>query len=493
MPWKIKEKDGKYCVVKKSAPEGEAEVLKCYTDKEDAVKYLRALYANAEESMSIKVSNLEAPSLTERIQKIQEAFHQPTQDAIPVRNYYIKEIYDAYVLVTDGTSTYKVGYTMGEDGVVNFVDSSEWKKQKMVDASISYFVFTELQGIPGVFDGLAASHDISFTSMSGEELFIEPADLEEYIQNGQAVIESTRTSTGDIIGLPIDMNGHDHKGGAGWIQGFELDKARNIVKFIVDWTEEGADLIKRNLRRFFSPTVDPINKIILGGSLTNWPATRNSMGQLLLAPIELSQGMKGIDMPPTLEELMARLDEQQKELNALKALRKPAPAAPDAEELSETEEVSLEISNLLQDDDAVDQLGQLAQEKAKEIIRVAHRKSHVVEFVSKVVGGTPDHPVGLPIAARELTKILLSLPEKQSLAVERLLAKVWDSALDFSEHGIATGDQFNLRKPVPAPYNTLLSQWVGSGKSAKSFFEVNPEAGNAEDYNLSMYTQKAEA
>lgn len=358
------------------------------------------------------------------------------------------------------------------------------------EEQMSGFVFVELQGISGIFDGLAASHDVAFVSMSGEELFIEPEDLAAYIANGQAVIESTRTSSGDVIGLPIDKDGHDHKGGAGWIKGFELDNTRNIIKFLVEWTSEGADLIKNNLRRFFSPSVDPINKVIMGGSLTNWPATRNSMGQLLLRPIELSQSMKGITMP-TLEETLAqiatRLDalEKKKEAPAISDTAAPPASAQDTEET-----VELAIQDLLGDDQAVDQLGNLAQEKAKEIVRVAQRKAHVVEFVSKVVGGTPDHPVGLPITARELTKLLLSLPEKQSLSVERILAKVWDNALDFQEHGIREGDIFSLRKPVPAPYVELLRTWVNSGRSPQSFFEYNPEAGNADDFNLSPFVKK---
>lgn len=362
------------------------------------------------------------------------------------------------------------------------------------DAAIGVATYTELEGVVGVFDGLAASHDVAFISMTGEQLFIEPDDLETYMANGQAVIDSTQTTAGDFIGLPIDLDGHDHKGGAGWIKGFELDKTRSIVKFLVEWTEAGADLIRENKRRFFSPSVDPIHKVILGGSLTNWPATRNSMGQLLLKPVELSMHMKGITMP-TLEELMALVEKQGTQLAALEAAIKTSGPKPKPEPDAEgpEEEINLELANLIQDDDALDQLGKAAQDRAKEILRVAQRKNHVVEFVSKIVGGTPDHPVGLPISARQATKILLSLPEKQSLEVERLLAKVWDSALDFSEHGIQNGDTFQLRKPVPSAYVELLRSWVKAGRTPQSFFEANPEAGQADEYNLSSFFIKQEA
>jgi hypothetical protein len=485
MPWKIYEESGEFCVHKKNADGSKGEKKQCYASKKEAEDYMRALYTNAEANMSVHLS-LEAPSLSERLTTITRAFHSLNDPNPNPYDCYIKEVYDDYLLVADPADTiYKVTYKIGEDGKVEFAPVSDWVKQKLVDAQQAGFCFTELSGTAGMFDGLAASHDVAFVSMSGEELFIEPADLETYMANGMAVIESTRTQSGELVGLPIDMNGHDHKGGAGWIKGFELDKARNIVKFLVEWTDEGVNLIKGNLRRFFSPSVDPINKVILGGSLTNWPASRNSMGQLLLQPVELSQSMKGITMPTIeqqLEEMAARLAELEKP----KTPATPSGPAPSGG----TEEIELGIAALLRDDTQVDQLGEMAQERAKELVRVAQRKAHVVEFVSQVVGGTPDHPVGLPIQARELTKLLLSLPEKQSLAVERLLAKIWDKALDFAEHGIREGDTFNLRRQVPAEFAGLLNDWVKAGHSAKSFFEVNPEAGSAEDFNLSMYTKK---
>lgn len=481
MPWKIKEQDGQFCVIK----EGETDPLKCYSDKGKAEDYLKALYANAKDMSWIVThfSELEETSIDERLKALNNAFYAITTPSPNPRDFWIKESYDDYVLITNGKDVYKVGYKL-EGGVVTFDPAEDWKLQKFADAGMGLAVYTELQGTTGVFDGLAASHDVAFVAMSGEELFIEADDLETYMQNGSAVIESTRTSSGDVIGLPIDLVGHDHKGGAGWVKGFELDKVRNIVRFLVEWTEEGANLIKSNMRRFFSPTVDPINKVILGGSLTNWPATRNSMGQLLLQPIELSQTMKGLNMP-TIEELLARLEALE---NKSKPPAKPTP--PSSEGETAPEEIGLELEQLLEQDDQIDQLGELAQARAKEMARVSARKSHVVEFVSKVVGGTSDHPVGLPIHARELTKLLLSLPEKQSLAVERLLGKVWDSAIDFSEHGVATGNEFNLRKAVPKEYAELLRSWVAAGNTARSFFEINPEAGSADEYNLSAYIVK---
>jgi hypothetical protein len=45
MPWIIVNRDGKFCVLKKDS----GEVKHCYEKRRDALKYLRALYANSTE------------------------------------------------------------------------------------------------------------------------------------------------------------------------------------------------------------------------------------------------------------------------------------------------------------------------------------------------------------------------------------------------------------------------------------------------------------
>ena len=157
--------------------------------------------------------------------------------------------------------------------------------------SESNFIFIDLAGSADAraFDGLAAG---TFTDMRGRKVTFEPEELQAYIDNTQAVLESTRTESGELVGLPIDMDGHDHKGGAGWVTGVELDAGRNVIRFVPSWTEDGSSLIKSNRRRYFSPTVDMSNQSILGGSLTNWPASRDAKGRMMLRPIELSKQIK---------------------------------------------------------------------------------------------------------------------------------------------------------------------------------------------------------
>lgn len=59
MPYRIVERDDEHCVAETDEEGGEVtEILKCYADRDDAVAYLRALYANVEDAG--RVSSLES-------------------------------------------------------------------------------------------------------------------------------------------------------------------------------------------------------------------------------------------------------------------------------------------------------------------------------------------------------------------------------------------------------------------------------------------------
>ena len=89
--------------------------------------------------------------------------------------------------------------------------------------------------------------------------------------------------------MPIDARNHDKGDGGGWI--IDLYREGNVLRFVPQWNSLGRELVGQKILRFFSPTIDLVNKVILGGTLTNWPATRNKQGQVLLRPIELALGM----------------------------------------------------------------------------------------------------------------------------------------------------------------------------------------------------------
>lgn len=426
-------------------------------------------------------------SLDQKIQAVREGFYQ-TFDRIyaePAPGCYVREVYDGYVIAEEAELLYKVNYTFDADGNVVFDARDQWQPVQMQYVNMqSNFSFTELSADVLVdpiglkyIDGLAAG---TFVSMSGEEVTFEASELQAYIENTQKIIESTRTERGEVVGLPIDKDRHDHAGGAGWIVGLELDGARNIIRFLVNWTEDGVDLIKGNIRRFFSPSTDPQNKVILGGSLTNWPATRLETGQILLRPVELSQSIKEIDMPKTLEEMFVDL-----KAGLLEALGRPAateqqatPPAP-----ADSDPPSQSLRELLNTPDAVEELGKRATEIAQDAIKAERRKAHAVEFAARIVGGTREKPFGLRVKPHEIVALLLSLPEKQARAVEKVLEGSLDAAIDFAEHGF-DAEGFIQKPHLPAAIKPYAQQWVDAGKPIIEFFAQNPELGPAENYNL---------
>lgn len=504
MPWMIKKDGDLYCVHKENADGSAGEKVKCHPTEEAAKQHMKALYANAtgKEKMQAAFSSLLSTiknalhlsdeSLDEKVQAVRDGFYQ-TFDRIysePMPGCYVKEVYDGYVIVEEGEKLYKVKYSFDADGKVVFDARDQWQAVQMQYVNMqSGFSFTELSADQLLeqplglkyMDGLAAG---TFVCMTGEEVTFKPDELQTYIDNTSKIIESTRTESGEIVGLPIDKDKHDHAGGAGWIVGLELDPARNVIRFLVNWTQEGIDLIKGNIRRFFSPSTDPDHQVILGGSLTNWPATRLETGEILLKPVELSQSIKEIDMPKTLEELFAGL-----QAGILEAIgRKPADppeADPPATETSPT------LRELLNTPEAVEELGQRAQQLAQEAIQAEKRKLHAVQFAARIAGGTKEKPFGLRVKPNEIVALLLSLPEKQARAVEKILDGALDSAIDFAEHGFDS-EGFIQKPTLPEAIKPYARLWVDAGKPIGEFFAQNPELGSADNYNLTEFIKVKE-
>lgn len=449
MPWMIKKNGSKFCVHKQNEDKTPGEKLKCYDDEEQAKQYLKALYANT------KGENLS-------------------------EGYSIKQNDAGKWCVYEGETELKSFDTKAEAQA--YLDELNSEDDEDTGDMQQDFLFVELSTVTSelkYIDGLAAG---TFTAMNGREVSFSNSDLPEYIANTMAIIESTRTEKGEIVGLPIDKDGHDHKGGAGWIVGLEHDTTRNIIKFIVRWTKEGIDLIKSNVRRFFSPSADPNEKIILGGSLTNWPATRGAKGKMLLRPVELSQNIKEIDMEKTLAELQA----ENEKLLAQLGQGNSGEADSEVAELNDWMESS---------GDGLEELSRQAQQKAELVIKAERRKDKVVEFAAKVIGGTREKPFGLPIKSSRLVKLLLSLPEKQAEEVQELIGLIYKNAIDFAEHGYsneATG--MNYKPKLPAEFADALHIWVDSGKQAKDWFAEMGEAlvGKAEDWNLTEFSKAEE-
>jgi len=188
--------------------------------------------------------------------------------------------------------------------------------------------------------------------------------------------------------------------------------------------------------------------------------------------------MKEIDMPKTLEEMFADL-----KAGILEAVgRKPAEhqADPPADE---PEQVSPTLRELLNTPDAVEELGKRASEMAQEAIKAEKRKMRAVEFAAKIAGGTREKPFGLRVKPNEIVALLLSLPDKQAQAVEKMLEGALGAAIDFAEHGFDS-EGFIQKPQLPTAIKPYARQWVEAGKPITEFFAQNPELGEAENYNL---------
>lgn len=136
-------------------------------------------------------------------------------------------------------------------------------------------------------DGLAAG---VFEPMYGGSVEIKKEDLAVWVANTNEALESTATKSGRLQGFPIDTLNHDHGIAAAWIKGVRLHESGEKVVLACTFTEKGRQLITEELVAYFSPSIDTEAKVIYGGSLTNYPASRTRTHKIQLTPVELSSG-----------------------------------------------------------------------------------------------------------------------------------------------------------------------------------------------------------
>lgn len=135
-----------------------------------------------------------------------------------------------------------------------------------------------------------------------------------------------------------------------------------------------------------------------------------------------------------------------------------------------------------------DAMRQEAQREAARQIALVRREAHVAELCRKVVGGTEDHPHGIPVNEKDLQEFLCRLPEADLEFAKRLLTAVHEQGLiEYAElgHGRRVVGTIELE----AAYAKLLNQWVKEGNPVSEFFSINPELGEMNQYNLSKYQE----
>lgn len=315
----------------------------------------------------------------------------------------------------------------------------------------------------------------TFTDMRRNKATFTKSDLQEYIANAQAVIESTKTESGEIVGLPIDKGNHDHKGGAGWITGFSLQGNRVLAD--VSWTEGGKALIESGEMRFFSPSVDPNKKVPVGGSLTNWPASRDENYRHALRPIELES------------PVMQIVEDESPIETIVQFMKSYLSKEPKQEPIKENKKM-FDIAELQKDPEAAAKLTELVNAQASarvaELLELEQRKAHIVEFAAKVTGGTADAPRGLPVAKDALVEFLSSLDKSAQEKAEGIFQTIVTSGMiDFAEKGHA-GKRSDL-EDLPKEYAAKLD----SGEMTIADLSAPMLAlGDLSQYDLSKWTKE---
>ena len=420
-----------------------------------------------------------------------------------------------------------------------------------------------------LIDGMAPG---KFVDMRGKRVEFKKEDLQTFVTNTLAALETTKDENGEIVGFPIDAIGHEHGEAAGWIKSVSLSENGEVIRFEVEWNDLGKKSIGQKILRYFSPQIDLQEKVIIGGSLTNYPATRTKKHEMLLKPVALSMSLfslEGVSLDEQLQIIRdafvsqfnsdpqgmwvnypievfegylvcrhedkafkvgyvenedgsisfepmaswvevkrtwieASLEQFKRVLSGIFSgagdnsttevdmefdLEK---ATPEQKEVLLSQARASVIAEMQTNEPA--ELAELIKARTDEgvqaVLAVEKRKSHVAEFSARVVGGTPEAPVGLPVAKDALESLLLSLPEDKQAEVETLLGDIIDKGIvPFTElgHGKVAGGN----RELPAEMKVHLQKWVDEGNKVEAWFTVNAaELGDMSEYNLAEFQEK---
>ena len=370
----------------------------------------------------------------------------------------------------------------------------------------SIFVDLSLMGESPHFDGMAAG---TFVDMYGRKTTFEPGELGAYVTNTKRALESTKDGAGQIVGFPIDALNHDNKQAAGWITDVNLAFGRDIIEFTARWNDMGKDLIGRDVMRYFSPSIDISNKVILGGSLTNWPATRTADHQLLLKPVELSAQMSTYDdsanplvmlgnvMSQMITELKSVLSGRQSpEIETAQEGESMIDETTTTTEAQPAEVVTLAAATIpavvdLSSPDVMKLINERAETRAAALLAEREQKAHIAQLATRLTGGTPEKPIGLTVGHDRIVSFLSALPAELISEAEAILLSAAEHAVSFEEIGHSRVLQGTTQ--LPETIKPVLASWLARGLSLEKFFETNSvELGVMSDYNLTEFISNKE-
>ncbi len=353
----------------------------------------------------------------------------------------------------------------------------------------------EIQLIDGKwFEGFAIGE---FTDMFGREIEITEEDLDFYLKNTRKAIRATKElESEEIGGLPIDARDHERGEAAGWIVSVKMSDEGDKLLFKPKWTVIGQDLLKSKLMRGFSATFSLEDMVIMGGTLTNWPATREDSVPIL-APIELSETNIAEKVFIRLSNLFKQTPENQEEISN-EGVPMTKKVKLNIEDLTEDQvsELSVQLVDKLSESNgsgAVNleqyievQVDTRADEKIKHALVLAKKKKTVASFVTEMTEGTEEDPNGIGVKPEDLSDLLSGLDEDQlELAMKIIKTIKANGVVNFEELG--DDGEVKGKKELPKEVQTALDD--GTLK-VKDLGMSSMNLGDLDQYNLSKYQKK---
>jgi hypothetical protein len=288
-----------------------------------------------------------------------------------------------------------------------------------------------------------------FVDALGRPVTVSGKDIETYLANTLALIKDTVDNSGKITGIPIDALNHERGNAAGWITDVSMGErnGRKGIIFHPIWTKLGVELVGGGLQKFFSATFDDENVVVVGGTLTNYPASRDEKRHIVNEPITLTEADDNEG------ELYAKVEKMfMGMLNKLfnrKAKPKPKKGVFMDNDLKVPKTID-ELIQLLGENedeggqqisiDLAEMVDSAATEKAKVLLKESlaetERKAKVSSLVKEMTEGEGEAAFALGVNPKDLEAFLLSMDEDQfSLAVTTLTQIKEKGIIDFSENG----------------------------------------------------------
>ncbi len=325
---------------------------------------------------------------------------------------------------------------------------------------------------------------------------IEEKDLEEFSKNFNSSLRKD---------LPITEGhsvGEEEKPAIGWFKQL-VNKGRNGLWAVVEWTNEGMEMLKSKSYKYFSPEFyttyeDPetrkiYNNVLVGGALTNRPYFKGLkavvLSELILAKeMNLEEILTKEPTELTDEEVAflkeAELTDEQKERfkdvlvegEKEEEMEEKKEEEKEEEREEEKEEEKVDASEkIMLSKNALKFLETQAQEGVK---AMAKWRMSEVEGYAKEMTFSETNTKGrfLPKSRDKVVSFLLSLSEKQQKAFKDIVGELPQANL-FTELGKGSGVPMKASEQV----NKLISEKMSKDKelpyrqALEQVFAENPE------------------